>query len=501
MYQLVIIDDEPIIVEGLKSSIDWEGFHIQISLATSDPMFALNFILENEVHIVITDIAMPGLNGLSLIQKVKTAKPSTYVIVLSSYDNFNYTKTALRSGAENYLLKPLDQDELSDTISQIISHIKERDELKQHYGYSLLTFRSAFTEQWFKNLLSTNEFYSKAELLGINLSAKNYTVLIFSSKNRDAALMSRFLDVFLAKIIGIFSANFYFETPFRLLCVISPTENTRIRLHDFIMQLSDMIQLRRFQIFISVGGTVDNFSKVPVSYNEANFSSYLEYTNCWPYVFYENEELIYQTEQALNSYINMQKENASYILKLFQTQEPLACTKALICKALSEVCKNISELPSKYPALAEQLTLFPREPRSEDTLLKYSLSILDFMNVLMQQTGQTTYPVVDSAIKMINNFSDKDISLKTLAQRLNVTASYLGTLFHQQTGYYFNDYLSESRLKYAAMLLAESDLKIKDIVDKIGFSSQTYFNRAFKRYYNISPVNYRRNKTMEELEQ
>ena len=109
------------------------------------------------------------------------------------------------------------------------------------------------------------------------------------------------------------------------------------------------------------------------------------------------------------------------------------------------------------------------------------------------------YPMVDAVIKTIHEFSDKDISLKTLAFKLNVTPSYLGTVFHQQTGYYFNDYLTDARLKYAAHLLEHTDMKIKDIVDKIGFSSQTYFNRSFKRYFDTSPISYRRDKKIGNL--
>jgi len=106
------------------------------------------------------------------------------------------------------------------------------------------------------------------------------------------------------------------------------------------------------------------------------------------------------------------------------------------------------------------------------------------------------YPCVNAVIKAIEEFKDKDISLKTLAARLNVSPSYLGTVFKQQTGYYFNDYLTEARIRYAAKLIETTDMKMKDIVDEVGFSSQTYFNRMFKRFFNVSPVAYRRDKKL-----
>ena len=114
---------------------------------------------------------------------------------------------------------------------------------------------------------------------------------------------------------------------------------------------------------------------------------------------------------------------------------------------------------------------------------------------------QAYSPMIDVVIESIHSFSDKDISLKLLANRLNVSPAYLGTVFHQQTGYYFNDYLAEARLKYGAELLLTPNLKIKDIVEKCCFSSQTYFNRSFKRYFGTSPVSYRREKKISSMQE
>lgn len=109
--------------------------------------------------------------------------------------------------------------------------------------------------------------------------------------------------------------------------------------------------------------------------------------------------------------------------------------------------------------------------------------------------------MIDVVIHAIQSFSDKNLSLKTIAARLNVSPSYLGAMFRQQTGMYFNDYLAKARIDYAMKLLSTTDLKVKDIVEKCCFASQTYFNRSFKRFYGTSPANYRRNLKMRDLEE
>lgn len=501
MYQAVIVDDEPYIVAGLEKAIDWNGFQLEIGCATTDPQAALEYILTNPVSVIITDVSMPVLNGLQLIQKIKEVKPSVYIIVLSAYDNFEYARTALRYGAENYLLKPLDPDELSDTISQIISHLQERDQLNSTYGRAMLTFRNAFTEQWVKNLLTNNELYTKSELLGINLDATNFTVIIFScpcrSLQQPETVMSRFFEFFLQYLPGHYTGNFFFETPTRLVGVLSAVEEENI--HSFLRKIIHVAAASDICIFASVGSTVDHYADVHLSYHQADSLAFLEYTQM-PYVFHEqNEDLWSAAGQALADYDSCQGQNDNAIKQLYQRYHPFQSSVAVLSYRINHLCKNEYELLNKYPELAEALAGLPSASENTSVFYVFVKQFLKNSDSLLVRVKQSMYPCVDAVIKAVHEFSDKEISLKTLSAKLNVTPSYLGTVFHQQTGYYFNDYLAEARLKYAAELLENTDLKIKDIVDKIGFASQTYFNRSFKRYYDTSPVNYRRDKKVNSL--
>lgn len=279
MYQAVIVDDEPLIVDGLVKAIEWAGFHIELGLATTDPQAALDYCLEHPVSILITDVSMPVISGLQLIQEVKAAKPSISCIVLSAYDNFEYARTALRYGAENYLLKPLDPDELSDTISQIISHIKEREQLNSTYGSSMMTFRSAFTEQWLKNLLSNAELSTKAGILGINLDAPNFTVAVFSCPNGGETMMSHFFDLLLQYLPGHYTGNFFFETPLRLVGVLSPISRGEEDTKVFLTPILKAATANGIQIFASIGTTVRDYSLVHQSYHQADKLAFLEYSN------------------------------------------------------------------------------------------------------------------------------------------------------------------------------------------------------------------------------
>lgn len=499
MYQAVIVDDEPHTVKDLVHAIDWSGFQLEVGCAATDPVKALHYILSNPVSLVITDIAMPNMDGLELIQRIKEAKPHIYMVVLSAYNNFEYARTALRYGAENYLLKPIDSNELSDTISQIASHIQVREQLNSTYGQAMLTFRNAFTEQWAKNLLGNNEFSTKARLLGINLEAPCFTAVVFSCTRGTPAHMSKFFELLLRNLPGQYAGNFFFETPTRLVGVLSPAEHKSREICDFIRQLLRDAASDRIQVFASAGSSVSHYSDVYLSYSQADSHTWLEHTGIPCFFYRKNSALESAAEAALKEYEQSFGENTDKLRKLFIRNQPFICALSLLTLRFRNLCSEEYRLSEDFPEVCRLLARIPSSSQDPHPWIRYTLEILKESDELVRRMKQSMYPCVDAVLKSVHEFTDKDISLKTLAARLNVSSSYLGTIFHQQTGYYFNDYLSEVRLKKAAELLESTDMKIKDIVEQTGFSSQPYFTRSFKRYFNTSPANYRRDKNIENL--
>lgn len=498
MYQAVIVDDEPYTVKDLVHAIDWGGFQLEIGCAATDPVKALDYILANPVSIVITDIAMPKLDGLELIKRIKQAKPYIYVVVLSAYDNFEYARTALRYGAENYLLKPIDTNELSDTISQIAGHIQMREQLNSTYGQAMMTFRNAFTEQWARNLLSNSEFITKARLLGINLEAPAFTVIIFTCSRGTSDMMSKFFDLLLHHLPGQFTGNFFFETPTRLAGVLSPSSDEGMEIADFVKHLVRESMTGGMRIFASAGCTVTHYSDVYQSYSQASLHTWLEHTKLLCYFYQQKSGLEEQARAALRQYEKNPAGEAAAVRKLFDKYSGFSCMICLLTLRMNSLCSEEFRLSEDFNNMRQMLSGLPG-PGDDGRMLSFTMEFLHFSDMLLEKIRQAMSPCVDTVIKMMHHFDDRDISLKTLAAKLNVSSSYLGTIFHQQTGSYFNDYLAEIRLKKAAELLENTNLKIKDIVEKTGFSSQPYFTRSFKRYYNTSPANYRRERSIDKL--
>ncbi|WP_235440518.1 response regulator [Paenibacillus sp. DMB20] len=130
MRKVFFVDDEPLIAQGLVTVMDWQKYDLHVSGSANDGIQALEKLKDEPVDLLITDIMMPRMNGLELIKKVKEMHPRTKFIVLSGYEEFEYVKVGITLGIQNYILKPINIEELEATIKHIRGDW-EREELKR----------------------------------------------------------------------------------------------------------------------------------------------------------------------------------------------------------------------------------------------------------------------------------------------------------------------------------------------------------------------------------
>lgn len=501
MYQVVLVDDEAFVIEGLLASIDWSGFNCEVSFTATNPLDALEYLRCHPVHLLITDISMPQMDGIELIREAKAVNSLLSILVLSAYDTFDYVRSAMRHGAENYLLKPLNPEELSDSISAIVEHLQERNALSETYGPSILTFRSNFVENWVKGTLSEEEFLARAAMLGINLQVENYTVILFSSAAHNSQKMSRLFDSLLTLSVGSYLSHYYFETLSCLVCILSCIrENAGIR--QFLEEIDKIRPILDFPFFVCVGNTVNNYEEVSESYHTASKYLPLQYT---PLTNLQCSEFsIPPVTRRLIERSFLEVEEEKYLSEMFRLLDMARTTSKTMTYQLSIVSWGVNQtLTEQIPDenIMPLLSSIICDGSDTEAIKNYIRRFFKAVKAVLERRKalqSTSYPCVDAVIQSVHDFSNKDISLKTLAARLNIHPSYLGNIFHQQTGFYFNDYLNEERLKYATELMETTNYKLKDIVDMAGFSSQTYFNRLFKRKYNVSPNAYRREVKMKQ---
>lgn len=184
MYSVLLVDDEPAVLNTLSSSIHWQQFGVDTLLTASDGCQALSTMTQQKIDLLITDIKMPNMDGLTLLKEVRSTYPDTHCILLTAYNEFEYARTAMQLGVENYILKPLNKNELEETIEMALDNIYTSKKI------SAQLFRNNFLLRWANGTLTGEELSERSNLLDINLYLPNYCILCISKKQASVSLSS-----------------------------------------------------------------------------------------------------------------------------------------------------------------------------------------------------------------------------------------------------------------------------------------------------------------------
>lgn len=157
MYKMIIVDDEPLIRSGLRNLIEWEVYGIEIVAESEDGMKAYLNIKDQHIDIALIDINMPNMNGLELIELCSHLAYCPKFIILSGYNDFEYVRTAMQHGAVNYLLKPVNQEELTNTIMSTVHMLDDTQTQKQQFQESMMALRNDILVRVLTNRIDTRE--------------------------------------------------------------------------------------------------------------------------------------------------------------------------------------------------------------------------------------------------------------------------------------------------------------------------------------------------------
>jgi two-component system, response regulator YesN len=489
MLRTLIVDDEASTIKGLINFIDWERYNCQIVSTASNAEDAIKLAGSNSIDLFITDICLPDLDGINLIKKIKNINPNIRIIVISAYDKFSYVKDALKLGVENYLLKPIDQVELCDTLQKIMENVDNNFSSNLD---DISVFKNNILNMWVKNSISEYSLKYHAEFADINLSSRQYCVFLLESINENFEFDHNIIS--LCK--GLFKNEGYFflENSTRLVGLLTSFSSLY---KEILIKLSHYMS----NTFLSVGIPVASYKDVSISYSLA-----LKYTIAR---FMLKESIIFSQQfiklnnrvfiddtlairvLALKEKIN---EVLQYWINLLDSIESFETQKSesisIVVNILNAVYLDNLIQNSVLTGLLNEFITIDNTNILHKWIKKFVHSA--FKNNLFE-INSVLHPYVKDTIDIVKaKYKDENLSLKTIASSFSVNSAYLGQLFKTHTGKYFHDYLSDYRLTMVENLLLESDSKISDIAIMTGFTTQSYLNKIFKKKYNLSPLEFRR---------
>lgn len=533
--KVFLVEDEYIVREGIKNNIDWEKNGYDFCGEASDGELAFPMISEKRPDIVITDIRMPFMDGIELSRMIKEEYPEIKIIILSGHEEFEHAKAAIQIGVEEYLLKPINGDELLQVVNRVAQKIKEENESREtlQEGEGDENFEYA-KRQLLSSLIDDNASLSDAMEQGkkihLNLMAQCYNIMMLKlqRKNKEQGFSQRILELYKTMEDTLKEQDgqsiMFDRAPEGkvILFMGSGEEEIRRNMDVFAGQFREILpEYEDVTYFGSVGVPVMRLRELGESYEAASHGfSYRFLTE--PNQIVDNHTVFDQTrnEKKFSCSIgsvdiqNLDKQKIESFLKGGEMDE--------IHFFVEEYMKNTGDagknsmifrqyiVMDMFFAASHFLTQITDgreqlgEPFESPEQMQKIVSDLEatvvyikelFTKVMQVRDAQTTEhnsDVVENAKKYISeNYHDEELTLNTVAHEVNVSPNHLSAMFSQKTGQTFVKYLTDVRMHRAKELLKCTSKRSNEICEEVGYRDPHYFSHLFKKNVGCSPIQYR----------
>lgn len=532
MYSILIVDDEYWVRKRLISTIEWKEIGIDKIYEAQDGREALELWQDEKPDIIVTDINMPELTGLELMEELNLIEGKPRIILISGYNEFEYARTALKFGAVDYLLKPVDENELIRVIRNCISEFED-EKKKQDEINSIEKTSVRFKEKIISDLL-TGRIHSpenalfRLKQIGIDYNYKSAICVIAHLSTLNTAEGADYLDDTLAMISITELMNSVVPELFRHFFIMQIdqssvavllSDETGDELQQKVAKVCEEVKKRigklfNTQVVFGIGSEVASLLELNQSYRTARYAFYSNNYDDW------NKVLKYE-KQNIKEWVNLQNIYSDYNINALNADirngnrdSALANLQLIIEEFLSGSELNVNPLQSKLfyinmmntliknlvvgPASDKSLNMFMESLDDLDTFftperLKINLEkIVDFL-ITQHETlsGSKKHWVIGNVLDYIKKNYAKQITMKDVANKFFLNPSYFCTLFKDETGYNFTHYLTRTRIEKAKELLAQSSKKLYDIAAEVGYTNVQYFSTIFKEVEGITPSQFR----------
>lgn len=490
MYKLYLLDDEPFILEGLKYIIDWEEYGFDVVGTSNNGEDGFNFIKNEDVDLIITDIMMPKMTGLELISNLKKINHNAKFIVLSAFQEFQYAKEAISMGAENYLTKPIDEDELIQTIEEVKKKI-EKIKLEK---VDTKIFKNDLILKLICNK-NNDEVLDRLKLEGVSFNYKNLCVVIleFSEGGNINKHILNHID------------NLNYEYCVNLqnqILIIMDKESVN---KDALRNLKDdLSRIANEHVYISRGKFVDSIYTLNCSYQSAK--DIHEYKLVYPNISWirEYKEKSYNLENI--DYIDF--DHLKKLLLNKDNKESLNYIESIFSKLKNDENLTVKQIKTKSIKVFLNVYNYFNDSKIIKGLDLYLEKVINSVNLdqiqielnnmikhrqsKLEETDDSISPIILKLLRNIEKNYSKDLNLKEISETYNINSIYLGQLFQKETGILFSDYLNNFRVNKAKNLLVETSLKAAEIGELVGYANKNYFYRKFKDIVGITPSEWRK---------
>lgn len=532
MLKVFLVEDEYVVREGIKNNIDWKSHGYDFCGEAGDGELAYSMIQKEKPDIVITDIKMPFMDGLTLSRMIKQEFPWIEIIILTGYEDFQFAREAIKIGVSCYLLKPVNGESIIkevDALSLKIMEKKAERDASKRYEEDMRERTELDKRDLFNTLVrggkSASEIISEAKKLSIDLSALRYNVMLLKlwSTKHDIGEFSNSAVKVEQKIRKAAEDNgaIFFDFKIEgtaLLFKGDDDEQIKKSIDTAISRMKEVFdEYKNIRYFGGIGQIVGRITEIPTSFDWASRAfAHLYLTSENAFLVGSKEGLKPSNDTDILSEINPQHIDRHLIKKFLRGGETSE-TPFFLEEFLNGIGNNAikSSMLRQYIAMdvyfcvadftENELGLTRTElegkvelPRAdilmdENKTHEYLVDIINTALSLRHDHALGRYhDVVNEVTAFIaEHYSDEELSLNTLAAQVNFSPNHLSAIFKQETGQPFIKYLTDYRMNVAKDLLRRSSKKSNEIGIMVGYKDPHYFSYLFKKTQGVTPTQYR----------
>lgn len=535
MLRLLIVDDEKNTREGLEECVDWESLDVMVAGKASNGLEALDAVEELLPDLVITDVCMPKMDGINLAQKIRERYPDIRVIFISGYTDLDYLKSAYKCDAVDYLLKPVDIEELEQVIRTVVVAVKkqkkeasERLDMEQRLRESMPYLRDKFFRRLVLEEIENHaEIEEQLKFLEILLPMQAYYCAIIVSiedvsmqfnmqSQKDRHLLSFSIQNVVQEIIERYTEGFVVEwTVKEYVCALKmpeTEEEAQILLETTCQEIhNSLVQYMTLRNSIGIGRREHGLYGLPISFRFAqNALSRRMILGSNTLIFsgdsaVETEEVFLLPqifyERLTNAVLNGDDAHAEQLLRevfelLRKTEREDEIYFRNGCLLIaSYIISAAGRFDVKERKILESLAQLHQNVLELSTLDAIQELFLQTTVAICQNIAERQRTRQDNVVEDIKNIIQKrykdKLSIEELAKNVFLSPTYVCLLFKQETGQTINSYLTEVRMEAAKKLLLTGNTKILDVAFSVGYQDQKYFCKVFKKYTGVNPSEYR----------
>ena len=531
LYRIMLVDDEEEVRKAIIRKMDWEQLGFTVVGDAENGEDALEKLEQLEPDVVITDIRMPYMDGLTLTARIREKHPSVKILIFSGFDDFEYAKQAIKLNVTEYILKPVNGQELAVILKRIRESLDEEIEqrrninsLRESYLGSLPILRELFLNDLVRGITDVAAVLPKMREYGIDiLDARKWLAAVIHVEKverietQELSMHQELIPISVRELLEDCLepyCRFVIFNSIEGITVIAAIDehNTQTGLINLFNDIcKESRRVLEVTITAGVGHSCDTLQEIGNSYRAAVdalgygaivgkgktiYINDVEPVSRGKLQFSakEEEELIMAIKFGSGDMIENVFRRLSACMddaKVHARQYQVYMLSIVNCliRLMQQYDLDMDDMFDSEDQYEDVLAGICRREEFADRIVPVACRMNEAVN---RERDNTTRRVIQEAKEYIReHYSDPELSVEMLCRHLHMSPAYFSTVFKKETGQTYVNYLTEVRLNRAVELLNETDDKTYMIARKVGYQEQNYFSYVFKKRYGVSPTKYR----------